>query len=329
MSLPRTTKISVPGDSLSSSRNQPSVLVEGRGLHSGRLCRVRVSPGAVKDQGIMFRHVRDGIEYSSHAYWLRVSGTSRATALILRGESRRRFELFTVEHFLAAALLSGYADLDVELELPEGPADALELPALDGSAADWANALRGLPTPAPVERVCWKVIRSIEIQDGPKRVVFSPLTDARDESLTRYHYSVDFGGSLQQSAFFEIDWRSLGTAQARFLSEIAPARTFGFKAELEQLEKRGLARGASMANAILLDGDRVVNPEGLRFENELAAHKLMDCVGDFALLGAPFLGRVDLTAAGHSMHLRALEEAYRTGALVRGRLPANGPFIRD
>ena len=308
-----------------------SVVVQGRGLHTGHLFRLTIKPADQIGQGIMFHYVRDGVRYSAHAYWLRVSGTSRSTALILRGESRRRFELFTVEHFLAAACVSGHHDLDVEIETPDGPTESLELPVLDGSAEEWFKHLSALDEKVDeaVGRPCWKVIRSSEVIAERKRVTFSPLVESHESSLTRYHCNVDFGAAWRQSAFFEIDWNRPAKAIDEFRRVIAPARTFGFKKELEALEKRGLAKGADLSNALLLDEGQVVNEGGLRFENEIAAHKLLDAVGDFFLMGAPFLGRVDLNEAGHSMHLRAVEEAFRTGALVKGRLMADGSFKRD
>lgn len=330
MSTIPTPRSSLNSD-VSVSARKKSVTVEGRGLHTGHLFRVRVSLAATPGQGIFFHMSREGIRYSAHAYWLRVSGTSRSTALILRGDSRRRFELFTVEHFLAAACVSGRHDLDVEIETPEGPTDMLELPVLDGSSRVWLELLAQLESSAEesLRRVCWKVIRSSEVSDGNKRVTFSPLSDDSKQSLSQYDCAVDFGGTWKQTAFFEIDWTKIPEALARFTASIGPARTFGFKKELEALEKRGLAKGASLANAILLDGDNVVNEGGLKLDNEIAAHKLLDAVGDFFLMGAPFLGRVDLNAAGHSMHLRAVEEAFRTGALVKGSLSSSGFFTRD
>ena len=94
--------------------------------------------------------------------------------------------------------------------------------------------------------------------------------------------------------------------------------------ELEVLRKRGLALGGSMDNAILLDGDKVVNPGGFKVASELAAHKLLDIVGDFALLGKPLIGRIDTFKSGHSMHVRAAQEAIKTGALVEVDMDSSG-----
>jgi UDP-3-O-[3-hydroxymyristoyl] N-acetylglucosamine deacetylase len=113
-----------------------------------------------------------------------------------------------------------------------------------------------------------------------------------------------------------------------FRSRVAPARTFGFEHELVELERRGLARGGSLDNAILLREDCLVNIEGFRVPEELAAHKLLDGIGDFALLGAPLIGRIQLECAGHSMHLRAVSEAVRKGVLVGGVLDRQGRFHR-
>ncbi len=316
--------------SSSSRAKQTSFTVEGVGIHTGRNYRVQVSHASKKGQGVMFHHQRDEIVYSSPAFWLRVSGTSRATALVLRGDSKRRFELMTVEHFLAAALMRGFVDLDVTIEcLSPGDHDSLEFPVLDGSAAQWTSLLNSLSDPDEISssRTAWKLIRSLEVRDQSKSVVLLPSAEG-DESTTHYHTTVDFGGTLQQSASLAVVWTQLESARHLFESTIAPARTFGFKKEIDALIARGLALGGSLENAILLDGSQVVNPEGFRFPNELAAHKLMDAIGDFALLGGPLLGRIEMTQAGHSMHLRAIEEAFRTGCLVKGLLHPSGSFER-
>jgi UDP-3-O-acyl-N-acetylglucosamine deacetylase len=112
-------------------------------------------------------------------------------------------------------------------------------------------------------------------------------------------------------------------------NEIAPARTFGFKRELDELVRRGLIKGASLENALLLDDNSVVNTNGFRVPQELAAHKLLDAVGDFALLGKPLLGTIELHQAGHSMHLRAVGEAIRQGVLKPAILKASGELFVD
>lgn len=310
-----------------SARETSAPSIEGVGLHSGLRLKVTLKEGA-PGQGVRFELHLDGEIYSAPAHWLRVSGTSRATAIVLRGTGRRRYELSTIEHLLAAVFASGRVDLNVVMEALDPVGESIELPALDGAADAWAELCAQLaPVRGPWTGPCWKVLRSVEVADGNRRAILSPLEDA-NAALSKFHCQVDFGGAWKQAAYFEIDWTRPDVSFQKFRAELAPARTFGFQAELKALEARGLARGANLSNAILLDGDRVVNEGGLRFENELAAHKLVDAIGDLALMGSPFLGRLDLNAAGHSMHVRLVEEAFRTGALAKGRLTPSG-FVRD
>lgn len=307
----------------------PFVEVSGVGLHTGRRYSLRMSPTKSFEAGIHFRSRFEGVEFTAPALWTRVSGTARATALVLRGPSKRRLELRTVEHFLAAALVAGFRSLDVEVVCLDGETDQLELPALDGSSGEWlerlAEELRRVERSHAGGLPVYKAARVFELADKGRSVRVLPL----DTAESRFSCRVDYGALWKQSSELAIDWTSPGAGRAKFFKEIAPARTFGFQKELEMLAEKGLARGGSFENALLLDDEKVVNPEGFRVPNELAAHKLLDAVGDFALLGAPVLAAVECVQAGHQMHLRAVEEAVRSGALIRGRLFPNGVFLKD
>jgi UDP-3-O-[3-hydroxymyristoyl] N-acetylglucosamine deacetylase len=298
--------------------------VSGVGIHTGRLTRLRVRGWAEGSESPFFSHVSNGLDHSAPALWTRLSATSRSTSLVLRGASRRRFELKTVEHLLAAAFAAGLPPLVFEIEglspaVDPRSEDVLEVPALDGSAAEWCEWI------APCVHECadrpvWLPVRSFQLVDGPKSVLIAPAADPALAATTLFRCSVDFQNVWKQQSSFRFDWTKVVESFRRFRSEIAAARTFGFQHELASLGERKLAIGGSLKNALLLDGDRVVNPEGFRQPNELADHKLLDAVGDFALLGAPVLGEIHAVQAGHSMHLRTLEEAVRTGALVKARL---------
>jgi UDP-3-O-[3-hydroxymyristoyl] N-acetylglucosamine deacetylase len=301
------------------------LLVQGVGLHTGRSFDLRIHSQPGSEGGVRFFSRFEGVTFSAPALWTRVSGTSRATALVLRGESRRKLELKTVEHFMAAAIILGLS-LDVEVVPSQGEAEVLEIPTLDGSALEWVRCLERLRVPeAPLPHPVWKVLRSFEVRDGDRRLLISPIEGPK----ASFYCNVDFGPAWRQSLEYSIDWTRPGEGRRRFIHEVAPARTFGFRREVEHLLSKGLARGGSLENALLLDDDRVINNEGFRVPQELAAHKLLDALGDFALLGAPLLGRVDLFQAGHQMHLRAVEEAVRTGVVVKGRVFPDGHFVRD
>ncbi len=306
--------------------------VRGIGIHTGE--EFEVSLEAARSQPateapISFVCTFEANDFEAPALWTRLSATARSTSIVLRGPSRLRFELKTIEHLLAAAHAAGFPSLRLrvrpvrERSLESAP---LEIPVLDGSASGWMDMMRDS---LMVEewRPVWLPVRSYVLEDGDKSVIVSPL-EPLEPLRTEYACSVDFGAGLYQQKSFTFDWsKPLETFEA-FAREIAPARTFGFRHELESLAARNLARGGSLANAILIDEGRVVNVGGLRIPDELAAHKLLDAVGDFALLGAPILGRVTVHKAGHSMHLRAVEEAVRTGALVKARLYRGQTLVR-
>lgn len=309
---------------------RPSVQVQGVGVHSGQQFSVEVFPlsdreAAQLEAPILFTSFYEGVEFSAPALWTRLSGTSRSTALVMRGESRRKLEIRTVEHFLAAAFVLGLK-ARVEIQGARAAADILEVPILDGACQDWMRILRPVLTssPTPEARKVWVPTRSLEIQDGSKRVLISPWSEDPHRTDTFFSCSVDFNGNWKQHAEFSLDWLRPSANREAFEKSIAPARTFGFLHEIKALEARGLALGGSLANALVLDTDKVMNPGGFRVENELASHKLLDAVGDFALLGAPLIGRIDLFQAGHSMHLRAIEEAAKTGILKEAWLGADG-----
>ncbi len=315
----------------SSVQEVPVVVVSGVGIHTGKVYSVKIIPGLlsnVDESPIEFFTHHEGVEYSCPALWTRLSGTARSTALVLRGESHRKFELRTVEHFLAAAFMLNI-QARVEIEPVGHSSEVFEMPILDGAAGEWMHALKSLANQKRVRKnqKVWIPIRELEIADGAKRVVISPHTAGVNSLCTVYSCSVDFAPSWKQSVDFVVDWTSTESAQREFESKIAPARTFGFVRELEALAARGLAMGGSLENALVLDEDKVVNAEGFKVPNELASHKLLDAVGDFALLGAPILGKILVSQAGHSMHMRAMEEAVRTGAIVEATLTDQGEII--
>jgi UDP-3-O-[3-hydroxymyristoyl] N-acetylglucosamine deacetylase len=321
---------------MSQTPNQPSRLrllsskdmaveVTGVGIHTGRQTRTRITH-STDSKTLQFKCKVGDVACSAPALWTRLSGTARSTALVLRGEQRKKVELRTIEHLMAAWAVSGFLPMTVWIDTMIGPVvdgDQIELPILDGSAQGWMALLQDLraqmvssdlnPRSSQVMRA-WKIVRPFEVGDDTKKISFLPFKKV--EPRTQLKVLVDFGGqTLKQSLDCVLDWSNDRERLETFNSKIAAARTFGFKSELEDLERRGLARGGTLKNAILLDGPNVVNPEGFRFENELAAHKAIDAIGDFALLGAPLFGALILERAGHSLHTRALIEAVRQGAI--------------
>ena len=311
--------------------NVPATL-RGVGLHTGRIFQIFIRPRE-DSEGIRFVAKNpEGEIFVAPALWSRLSATARSTALVLRSESGRKAELRTVEHFLAACAVLGFPSWDVEILAADDELSILELPNLDGSALQWLKFLAPLPRVA-VSQTCWVVMKEFEVGEPGRSVRFEPWSQAQSThnvpQVTRLDCEVNFPRVWQQAISFEIDRLRPERGLDHFIRFLAPARTFGFRAELEQLAAKGLARGGSLENALLLDEEQVVNPEGFLVPQELAAHKLVDAIGDFSLLGGVLFGKVSLHCAGHALHLKALQQAVRSGALVKCWLTPNGPSFSD
>jgi UDP-3-O-[3-hydroxymyristoyl] N-acetylglucosamine deacetylase len=178
--------------------------------------------------------------------------------------------------------------------------DGPEVPVMDGSANAFTSAVdaagvAGLD--APLRYI--KITKPVRIQNGESFAEFTPYNGRRIE------VEIDFASPLigRQSFAADIDSEC-------FRRDIARARTFGFLAEVEQLWARGYALGASLENAVVIGDDRVINPEGLRYADEFARHKVLDAVGDLALAGAPILGRYRSYRGGHKLNFKALEALF-------------------
>ena len=179
--------------------------------------------------------------------------------------------------------------------------DNLELPILDGSALPFIRLLRqaGLRRQR-ARRNYVKVLKPVEIVEGSKRVAAYP------SDTFRVSYRIAFNHPM-------IGEQALDFVPARgdYETEIAPARTFGFLEEVEMLKKNGLVKGGSLENAVVLSREGILNPKGLRFPNEFCRHKILDVIGDLALLGHPLIGHVEAERAGHAMHVGLIERLLR------------------
>ncbi len=254
-----------------------SVSCCGIGLHSGRKVTLRVKP-APADHGIRFRRLDlNGLEVPAEAD--RIARLSYATGLAQDAAS-----VGTVEHLLAAFVGLGIDNATVEL-------NAAEVPIMDGSAASFVYLVHeaGVKTLKAGRRFL-KVIRPVALSKGDKRIAVYPS----DHFKVTYSISFDHPLLRHQSRTQEITEES-------FAEEIAPARTFGFLKEVEQLRQKGLALGGSLDNAIVLGETGVLN-NTLRFEDEFVRHKILDVIGDLALVGHPIIGHVVAHRAGHALH---------------------------
>ncbi len=267
-----------------------SVHCDGVGLHSGATISLTLRPGA-PNSGIIFVRVdeqpgRDRIP----ARWDRVTDTRLCTLLT----NDHGVSVGTVEHLMAALRALNVDNAVIELNGPE-------VPILDGSAAPWMRLIQeaGLARQAAKRRVI-RLHRPVSVSDGDKYALLTPSTGG-----ARFTVEIDF-----PSKAVGAQKRSLELTGAGFRQSIARARTFGFLQEVEYLRRNGLARGGSLDNAVVIDGDRVVNPDGLRYDDEFVRHKILDSVGDLYLAGAPIIADFHAVKPGHGLNNRLLHALF-------------------
>jgi UDP-3-O-[3-hydroxymyristoyl] N-acetylglucosamine deacetylase len=264
-----------------------SISCAGIGLHSGNKVTLSLKPAAA-DTGIRFRRSDlGGLEVPATIE--HVGGINLATGL-----ARDAVRVDTVEHLLAALVSLGVDNAIVELNSPE-------VPIMDGSAAPFIyliNEAGVKPLPAP--RRYLKVLRPISVSRGDKRIALYPS----DHFKVTYSISFDHPLLRHQS-------RTIRLSEEVFVEEIAPARTFGFLSEVEMMRQQGLALGGSLENAVVI-GDTGVLNNALRFDDEFVRHKILDVIGDMALVGHPIIGHLVAHRGGHALHAafaaRVLEE---------------------
>jgi UDP-3-O-[3-hydroxymyristoyl] N-acetylglucosamine deacetylase len=270
----------------------------GRGLHSGRPASMRLRPAA---PGTGIRFLRMDVAADQRvvtAHWRNVVESELCTTIA----NEHGVTVRTVEHLLAALRGSEIDNALVELDGPE-------VPIMDGSAAPFVDLLRRIGFQRqPAVRRALLIRQPIVTSAGDRFAMLLPYPRAR---IT---VEIDFPNPV-----IGRQRRSLVLDPPAFAREVAAARTFGFARDLQALHARGLAAGGSLRSAILVDAERVVNEEGLRFPDEFVRHKLLDCVGDLSLLGVPVIGHLVAYKPGHQLcHqlLRALHASADAASLV-------------
>ena len=256
-------------------------IIAGVGVHTGDRVRLAVRPAPV-GTGIVF--VRTDIKDRDNR--IPVSGEAvvdaRLNTMIENGAGVR---LSTIEHLMAAFSALGVTNAVVEVDGPE-------LPILDGSALQFVQLLDRAGfrrQEAPVRYI--EILEPIRVQDGDKTAALLPC----DRYEMRFEIDFDTSVIGNQVVDFVVD-------EETFRNEIMAARTFGFAHEVEALRAAGLARGGSLENCVVIDGDQVLNSGGLRMEREFVKHKALDAIGDLYVLGAPLLGRYEGFKAGHAIN---------------------------
>jgi UDP-3-O-[3-hydroxymyristoyl] N-acetylglucosamine deacetylase len=247
----------------------------GIGLHSGQKVTLTLKPAAA-DTGIRFRRTDLGVEIP--ALVDRVSGVQYATVLGRDGAT-----VETVEHLLSALMAAGIDNVTIELS-------QREVPIMDGSSAPFLYLLQEAGVKRqPNPRKYLKILRPVQVASGDKRIAIYPS----DHFKVSYTISFDHPLLRHQT-------RTERITEQSFSDHIASARTFGFLKEVEWLRQQGLALGGSLENAIVISDTGVLN--ALRFDDEFVRHKILDVVGDLALIGRPLLGHVVAHRAGHALH---------------------------
>jgi UDP-3-O-[3-hydroxymyristoyl] N-acetylglucosamine deacetylase len=237
-----------------------------------------VGPG---DDGIVFR--RTDTRGSVRAVWRNVSATRLATVIEERGT-----RVQTIEHLMSALAALGVIAATVEIDGPE-------VPIMDGSAAPFLSALAPAVEASADGAEAIRVMRPVFVREKDAWTAFLP------HEGRLFDVAIDFPDAAigSQRVVFDLDTDDYAAA-------VAPARTFGRLADVGKLRRRGYGRGASLDNAIAVDGARVVNPEGLRFPDEFVRHKLLDAIGDLSLAGRPIIGLYRSHKGGHRLNYRLL-----------------------
>lgn len=265
-----------------------SIETSGVGLHTGAAVNLTLKPAPENTGCVFVRSDLDDFEIPASVEY--ISHCSYATTLLRRGVL-----LSTCEHLLAALRGAGVDNCFVEL-------DNIEIPILDGSSENWIEMLEraGIAEQNAPQRFL-QIKKTVTFEQGDKRMSIAPSDKFEIEC------AIDFPHPFirRQSYNFELVNGSFGR-------EIASARTFGFTQEIEMLRRANLALGGSLDNAVVLTPDGMLNENPLRFPDEFVRHKILDIIGDFALLGMPIRGKLTAYKSGHAIHASLMSKLLKT-----------------
>ena len=266
-----------------------SVRTIGVGLHSGTKVELTLSPAAI-DTGIVFRRIdlSPVVEFPASAMAV---GDTRMASVLIRDGAR----VSTVEHLMSAAAGLGIDNMTIDI-------NAEEIPIMDGSASSFVFLLQqaGVEEQAAAKKFI-KVIKPVEVRhgkgDAEKWARLTPYDGFKLDFFIEFnHPAVD--GTMQRA--------SVDFGDVSYIHDVARARTFGFMQDVESLRGMGLARGGSLENAIVMDEYRILNADGLRYEDEFVRHKILDAIGDLYLVGHPLLAYYTAHKSGHALNNQLL-----------------------
>jgi len=257
----------------------------GVGLHTGEKVYLTLRPAAV-DTGIVFRRIdlHEPVEIKANAH--AVGDTRLSSTLEQNG-----VKVSTVEHLMSALAGLGIDNAYVDLT-------ASEVPIMDGSAGPFVFLLQsaGIEEQAAPKKYI-RVKKPVSVVDGDKWVRFEPFNGFK------INFTIDFDHPVLDGSGKSV---TVDFAATSYIKEVSRARTFGFMQDVEMLRSQGLALGGSLDNAIVMDEYRILNSDGLRYEDEFVKHKVLDAVGDLYLLGYPLIGAFSGYKSGHSLNNRLL-----------------------
>lgn len=269
-----------------------SVTFSGIGVHSGKCLHVTLHP-AIEDTGIIFEVITTGIRYTLTPSPSAVIATKLATTI-----GNKNITISTVEHLLASIRALEIDNIRICVE-------GGEIPIMDGSAKIFTNELMqaGIKY-LPATKKILQVIKPVEFIKGEKRICALPYNGFKIDYTINYPHPIIGHQRL-----------ALEITPTTFTS-IANARTYGFLKDVEQMLKNGLAQGGSLENAIVLDTTKVINPEGLRYSDEFVRHKILDFIGDMAMIHLPIQGYFEVYCSGHQHNNQFLHKLQNENALA-------------
>jgi UDP-3-O-[3-hydroxymyristoyl] N-acetylglucosamine deacetylase len=278
----------------------------GVGLHSGEKVTLSLRPAAV-DTGIVF--IRSDLEPPAHERAQAQSVVDTRLSTCIRVGSAR---ISTIEHLMSAFAGLGIDNAHVDVSGPE-------IPILDGSAGPFVFLIQsaGIEEQRAPKRFI-RIVRPVEVREGDKWARFEPYDGFRISFTIEYRHPVFASG--QQSVCVDF-------AHTSYIEEVSRARTYGFMQDVEAMRSQGLGLGGSLDNAIVMDEHRVLNNDGLRYDNEFVKHKVLDAIGDLYLLGHPVIGAYSAHKSGHAVNnlllrqLLAEPAAFEVVSFGRGEVP--------
>jgi UDP-3-O-[3-hydroxymyristoyl] N-acetylglucosamine deacetylase len=258
-----------------------SISTKGVGLHTGARVELALHP-APADSGIVFRRTDLPAAAGIPALAGNVGDTRLSSTLMAGGAS-----VSTVEHLMSALAGLGIDNLRVDIAGPE-------VPIMDGSAGPFVYLLQsaGIALQDAPKKFL-RIVETVEVRDGDKWARFSPYAGFRLDFTIDFPHPV-FGSENRHAV---VDF-----AEHSYAKDVARARTFGFMQDVEAMRSMGLALGGSLQNAVVLDETRVLNSEGLRYDNEFVRHKVLDAIGDLYLIGHPLVGEYAAFKSGHGLN---------------------------